>query len=125
MNSLPHLRTSDLPGWPCPPRVRDMVKTPDSWGYVLLGSLQHIVQDDGGYLWADGDVCPRPMVDQVGTAHQALLMWTEQGLAVFIPVGGYGNIVSKSLLGAEPERWIPIRTHLNVIPEHVKNFGKP
>ena len=31
-----HAKISDLPGWPCPPRVRDIPNTPDSWGWVMV-----------------------------------------------------------------------------------------
>ena len=29
-------RTSDLPGWSCPPRVRDIPSTPESWGWITV-----------------------------------------------------------------------------------------
>lgn len=49
----PHARAVDLPGWPCPPRVRDIPATPDSWGWVDVGSMAGAVaQDELGYLWA-------------------------------------------------------------------------
>ena len=67
MNGTPHARTSDLPGWPTPPRVRDIVNTAGSWGWVLVSSgtagkthtLGRIFQDELGYLWADGNATPR------------------------------------------------------------------
>ncbi len=45
-------RTSDLPGWPCPPRVRDIPSTPESWGWVPVQALSGAVaQDEVGCLW--------------------------------------------------------------------------
>lgn len=120
-NRPPHARTSDLPGWPCPPRVRDMPKTPKSWGYVPIGSFHSIVQDEQGYLWADGDRVPMPIHN--GEASYALLVWTEQGLAVFIDPRGYGRLPFRSLLDDEPERWIPIVAVLAEPPTDVKKFA--
>lgn len=32
----PHARAFDLPGWPCPPRVRDIIHCEGSWGWGFL-----------------------------------------------------------------------------------------
>ena len=32
--TTPHAKVSDLPGWPCPPRVRDIPDSPHSWGRI-------------------------------------------------------------------------------------------
>ena len=56
----PHARAFDLPGWPCPPRVRDIPHHQESWGwiYVSPSSLGSLVQDEMGYLWVDGAASP-------------------------------------------------------------------
>lgn len=108
-----HARAFDLPGWPCPPRVRDIVNTPNSWGwvYMTLFSAEHgIIQDDLGRLWAAGDNIPRPERNGNNTAQ---LAWTPNGLGVYVPQECYGNLPDGSMLEAIPDQWLPIAVVLD------------
>ena len=109
-----HARALDLPGWPCPPRVRDIVNTPNSWGWVFMNVSNPgpgVIQDDLGKLWASGDGVPRP--DKLG-ANTAQLAWTPNGLGIYVPRECYHNLPSASMLDAIPDHWIPIATVLTV-----------
>lgn len=129
MSDTPHARAFDLPGWPCPPRARDIPNHADSWGYVPCNAGQQarfdnkagsprIVQDDLGYLWADGDAIPAfrtPRESDDGPG--AILAWTEQGLGVYVHLKSLRYIGNISKLDMEPDRWIPIAVVLTEMPK--------
>lgn len=132
MNSTPHARAFDLPGWPCPPRVRDIPNHPGNWGYVPCNAGQdalfsnkvwspRIVQDDLGYLWADGDAIPTFQIlngDNDGPG--AILAWTERGLGVYVHPKSLRYIGNISKLDMEPDRWIPIAAVLEEMPKEAQ-----
>lgn len=131
-----HARAFDLPGWPCPPRVRDIPNHVGSWGYVPCHMLQQsdysvrahsprIAQDELGFLWADGDVIPQfrtvdPAPGADINATGAILAWTERGLGVYVHSKSLQYIGSISKLDMEPDRWIPIAVALAEIPKEAR-----
>lgn len=117
MNGTPHARAFDLPGWPCPPRVRDIPNHENSWGWVpCQPSTKSICQDELGFLWADGNLVPE---FQTLNDHDpgAILAWTEQGLGAYVPPKSLRRIGSISKLDMEPDRWIPIAAVLAEPPK--------
>lgn len=129
VNDTPHARAFDLPGWPCPPRVRDIPNHVGSWGYVPCHAGQNagfdnkpgsprIVQDDLGYLWADGDEIPKfRALNGSDDGPGAILAWTEQGLGVYVHPKSLRYIGNISKLDMEPDRWIPIAVVLTEAPK--------
>jgi hypothetical protein len=112
----PHARAFDLPGWPCPPRVRDISNHQESWGWVLVshGTDTAIIQDDLGCLWADGAAIPRfELPSESDENPGAILYWTECGLGVWVHPKSLRSIGSISRLNMEPDRWIPIAVALH------------
>lgn len=132
MNNTPHARAFDLPGWPCPPRVRDIPSHVGSWGYVPCHAGQNgifenrawsprIVQDELGYLWADGDAIPKfCSLDSDSDGPGAILCRTEQGLGVYVHPKSLRYIGNISKLDMEPDRWIPIATVLAEMPKEAQ-----
>lgn len=117
----PHARAFDLPGWPCPPRVRDIPNHHESWGWVAVHARKFIAQDELGYLWADGAVIPefRLPVDNHDSPG-AVVCWTEHGLGVWIHAKSLKDLPIVSRLDMEPDRWVPIAVALHEPPAFVK-----
>lgn len=122
MNSTPHARAFDLPGWPCPPRVRDIPNHKDSWGWVPCQSVTNgVYQDELGYLWADGNMVPEfRTLNDSNQVPGAILAWTEQGLGVYVHPKSLRFIGNISKLDMEPDRWIPIATVLTAPPKEAQ-----
>jgi len=132
MNDTPHARAFDLPGWPCPPRVRDIPNHENSWGYVPCHAGQNsayadknhcprIAQDDLGYLWADGNAIPAfQALEGHADGPGAILAWTEQGLGVYVHPKSLRYIGNISKLDMEPDRWIPIAVVLTDAPKEAQ-----
>lgn len=132
MNQTPHARAFDLPGWPCPPRVRDISRHENSWGYVPCNAgygapftvravSPRIVQDELGCLWADGDAIPKFQVPKdTDDGHGAIVFWTEHGLGVWVHPKSLRYIGNISKLDMEPDRWVPIAVAAAELPEFVK-----
>lgn len=126
-NSVPntqlHARAFDLPGWPCPPRLRDIPGIEESWGWFPVEpySWGVIAQDEVGYLWVDGDAIPRFKIpnDYDGSLG-CVLCWTVKGLGLWIHRNSMGNIRNISQLGLDRDRWIPVAVVLPSIPDFVK-----
>jgi len=108
-------RTSDLPGWPCPPRVRDIPLTPWSWGSVEVNSINGAVaQDEVGCLWVDGNAVPQYRQPEESNASPgALVCWTAAGLGLWVHPKSLRFLRSISRLD-EPDRWVPV---MSVLPE--------
>lgn len=123
-----HARAFDLPGWPCPPRVRDILDHEESWGWVSVSDIQYnrvpfsdVVQDELGFLWVDGDAIPRFHIpSQHDDITGALTVWTDQGIGLWMPPSSFRYIGNISLLDMEPDRWIPIAVALAELPAFVK-----
>jgi len=122
MNNTPHARAFDLPGWPCPPRVRDIPNHEGSWGWVpCQHSINGIYQDELGYLWADGNMVPEfRTFNSSYDCPGAILAWTEQGLGVYVHPKSLRYIGNISKLDMEPDRWIPIAVVLTDAPKEAQ-----
>ena len=112
-----HARAFDLPGWPCSPRVRDIPTTPDSWGWVPVGSFGAVAQDELGFLWADGNVAPKYRLPKNSDETPgALIYWTERGLGLWVHPKSLAYLRDISRLD-EPDRWMPVATVLPNRPD--------
>lgn len=122
MNKPNHARAFDLPGWPCPPRVRDIPNHENSWGWAPIGFIRPvIVQDDLGYLWADGSAIPRfQALNDDNQSPGAIVFWAEGGLGVYVHRKSQPYIGNLSTLDMEPDRWIPIVVAAAELPSFVK-----
>lgn len=122
MNGTPHARAFDLPGWPCPPRVRDIPNHKGSWGWVpCQPGANGIVQDELGYLWGDGNMVPKFQAFSDSSHFPgAILAWTEQGLGVYVHPKSLQHVGDISKLDMEPDRWVPIAAVLVEPPKEAQ-----
>ena len=121
----PHARAFDLPGWPCPPRVRDITNHQDSWGWVAITDIgkDHITvaQDELGYLWANGETIPRFRLPNETDANPgAIVCWTPDGLGLWVHPRSLGRLASISRLDMEQDKWLPVAHALSELPPFVK-----
>jgi hypothetical protein len=125
--SAPHARAFDLPGWPCPPRVRDIPHHQDSWGWARTspyGDTGVVAQDELGYLWADGQAVPQfRLPDNNYVNPGAVLFWTETGLGAYVHPQSLQHLRSVSRLDMDPDRWVPIAVVSAEIPPSAKTAG--
>ena len=119
-----HARAVDLPGWPCPPRVRDIPTTAGSWGHVTIDPIHGAVaQDELGYLWADGAHVPRYRHPQDSDGSPGgVVCWTERGLGLWVHPKSMQYLRDISRLD-DPDRWIPVATVLPDLPDSVTAPG--
>jgi hypothetical protein len=120
-----HATVFDIPGWSCPPRVRDIVKTPNSWGYAMISRYREagnmVVQDELGYLWADGQAIPRfKLPDEQHANPGGVVFWTDKGLGLWIHPKTYQHLGDMSRLDMEPDRWVPIAGVYRDLPKFVR-----
>lgn len=108
----PHAKASDLPGWPCPPRVRDIPKSVNSWGFIDVLSEDagmKVAQDELGYLWVSGEAIPRFTTPIEGNANPgALVFWTQSGIGLWIHPKSLRCLPSISRLDMKPDEWLPV-----------------
>lgn len=110
MSSRKQARAMDLPDFPCPPSVGEIATHAGSWGWVNPG---YAAQDEHGYLWVKRDAVPSP-VATAPKGRQALVAWTEDGIALHVPREAYGHI--DFLRGDVDEAaWVPVAA---VMKEH-------
>lgn len=128
MTNPPHARTSDLPGWPTPPRARDIPAKENSWGWVWVGQYSPeypagVVQDEIGRLWANGDYVPefRALDEREVVTPGAILFWTEQGIGLFIHPKSYPFLGSLNTYDMEPDKWVPIAAVAEKLPDFVQD----
>jgi hypothetical protein len=124
MSSEQHARAFDLPGWTCPHRVNEIPSQENTWGWVHVSEIitSAVIQDENGYLWADGHAVPRSGTfrpSDLDTHPGAVLCWNEHGL------GLYMHPQSRSLRRVprqdiDLERWMPIAVALPELPGFVK-----
>lgn len=132
-----HVRISDIPGYPCPPRVRDIPKTVDSWGYVdvtgpltaALTDLATLVSDELGYLWINGDKAPAyKLPNEDNYSPGAIVFWTPNGLGLWIHPKSLRALASVSRLdlqSAEQQgKWLPVNEVTDVMPPAAANLVK-
>jgi len=119
-----HARAVDLPGWPCPPRVRDIPTTPESWGRVpVLTDTDAVAQDQLGYLWVDGNVAPKyRLTTDAGSMPGALVCWTDRGLGLWVPSRFMQYLRDISRLD-DPDRWVPVAAVLPNLPDFITAPG--
>lgn len=107
-----HAKISDLPGWPCPPRVRDIPTTPDSWGWVSVGEdngLEPVMVDELGYLWVNASVVPRYVLPNDSRASPgAIVFWSDGGVGLYIHPKSYKSVPNGSRLDFTPDEWLPV-----------------
>lgn len=124
MSDVLHARAFDLPGWPCPPRVRDIVNHEDSWGWVAVyqAPLQlPVAVDELGYLWANGDVEPKfKLPNEFDGNPGALLCWTPSGLGLWVHPLSMKYLPGISRLDMRTDQWVPVAVALTEWPPHIK-----
>jgi hypothetical protein len=115
-----HARAFDLPGWPCPPRVRDIPGHEGSWGWVptfKLSGHHSVAIDDLGYLWVNGDTVPRFRAPNEADANPgALLAWTPDGIGLWVHPKSMSSLASVSRLDMIPGEWLPVARVLAEMP---------
>lgn len=116
-----HARISDLPGWPCPPRVRDIPTTLDSWGYIGVSTVLRpmpVAVDELGYLWVNGDVTPRyQLPDDTNQNPGAVVFHTPDGIGLWIHPKSYRHLPTMSRLDHQPDEWLPVAEISKSLPE--------
>jgi hypothetical protein len=124
---LPHARASDIPGWPCPPRVRDIVASQNSWGWIEVipadGKAAAVAQDELGYLWVNGTTVPRfkiPGEYDTPTAAGAVVFWTANGVGLWVHPKSPPHLESISRLDMAPDEWLPVRQVAAELPAFIK-----
>lgn len=118
-DQLPHARAFDIPGWPCPPRVRDIPNQQESWGRIRViaaGKLE-LAQDELGYLWVNGNAVPQFDPDGTGGA---IVYWTEAGIGLWVPAVSAEYLASVSRLDMDPDEWLPVREVAAERPAFIK-----
>lgn len=124
MTPPPHARAFDLPGWPCPPRVRDIPNHQDSWGWVPISNLSKpiaVAIDELGHLWANGDVIPAFKLPNESNANPgALLSWDPAGLALWVHPRSLQWLPNISRLDMQADQWLPIAVALAEPPPQAK-----
>lgn len=112
--TTPHAHATDLPGWPCPPRARDIAKTPGSWGWLpvhesFIASRVGIAQDELGRLWINGDFVPKfKQPTPTDASPGAIAFWAETGIGVYIHPQSYRYLASINSYDMAPDQWMPI-----------------
>lgn len=118
-----HAKISDLPGWPCPPRVRDIPTTPDSWGWIGVSDVLRpmpVAVDELGYLWVAADVTPKyQLPKQTDSNPGAVVFWTPDGIGLYVDPKSYPHLPSTSRLGHKPDEWLPVAEVAKTLPEWI------
>lgn len=118
-----HARVYDLPGWPTPPRVRDIANHAGSWGRVLVSNigLGAVCQDEFGRLWVDGSATPRfQWLDAENVNPGAYVYWTERGIGLYVDPKSYQYLDNVSGLDMEPDQWVPVA----IVAQELPGFAK-
>lgn len=122
----PHARAFDLPGWPCPPRVRDIPHHERSWGWIPVSKVMSddtpaVAQDDLGYLWVNGASIPQfrlPADDWDDPG--ALVFWTETGIGLWVHPKSLKQLESISRLDMDSDAWLPVNEAMREWPAFIK-----
>lgn len=106
---------TDLPGWPCPPRVADLPDHPRAYGWV---SDHQVAVDDEGRLWVNRLATLRPL--PVPTC-EVLVTWASgEHPNVHVPKSAFHGIRMslEGLVGAA-EAWTPIGGVYSDVPSWI------
>jgi len=118
-----HARISDLPGWPCPPRVRDIAATPDSWGWIAVSVHSRpmpVAVDELGYLWVHGDVTPKyKLPTDTDVNPGAMVFNTPDGVGLWVHPKSYLYLPTTSRLEHRPDEWLPVAEITKTLPEWI------
>lgn len=122
--TTPHAKISDLPCWPCPPRVRDIPDTPHSWGKIAVYEWQTAVKppvayDELGYLWVCGDTVLR-FQNPHDPNSIAVVFWTDSGIGLWVHPQSLAHLASASRLDMAPGEWLPVTVVSAELPSFVK-----
>ena len=116
-------RAMDLPDYPCPPSLREIASHAGSWGWfntVPTPGRPIIARDTDGYLWARADKELSPERETRG-AVDALAVWTEDGVALFVPREAYKYLRTIKPPVDELE-FVPIASILKQPPDYSLSF---
>jgi hypothetical protein len=121
-------RAFDLPGWPCPPRVRDIPNHEESWGWITVSNLPiqpyAVAQDELGYLWVNGNTIPTfKTPNETDVSPGALVFWTETGIGLWVHPKSLRYLPSISQLDMKPDEWLPVRVAAKEWPPFIKVSG--
>lgn len=125
----PHARTSDIANYPCPPQVRDIPKTVDSWGYIAVTgpltaahtNLATLVSDELGYLWINGNnTLAYRLPNETHYSPGAIAFWTPNGIGLWIHPKSLRALATVSRLDLQSDahdgKWIPVNEVTNLLP---------
>lgn len=126
-DSQPHARAFDLPGWPCPPRVREIPNYQDSWGWIPVSehlggdSPTTVAQDDLGYLWVNGNTIPKFKTPNEAYANPgAIVFQTDLGVGLWVHPKSLQYLPSISQFEMTPDEWLPVNEVAKECPPFVK-----
>lgn len=123
-DTVHHARVTDLPGWTCPPYVRDISNCRDTWGKVHIDLLGDIAQDQRGYLWADGEATPANFLPQDSWDNPgAVVCWTETGLGLWVHPKSRLRFRTITPWDVRSGQWVPVAVVLTELPSFVTGAG--
>lgn len=128
-----HARTFDLPGWPCPPRVGDIPKRPDSWGLIHVSPHHNpvLAQDELGYLWTQAGAVPTfQLPDDANPNPGAMVFHVDGGIGLWVHPRSYKWLATISRTEMQtgpdgPDSWIPIAEISDKLPSFVVSPHNP
>ncbi|ANZ13402.1 hypothetical protein ACH4YO_37970 [Streptomyces noursei] len=127
MVDKPHARAFDLPGWPCPPRVRDIPHHENSWGWIAVGSHlaknSPVAQDELGYLWVNGDFVPKFQVPEENHNPGAVVFFDDGMIGLWIHPKSLRYLPSISRLDMGHDEWVPVNVVAAELPEHIREMS--
>lgn len=125
MTDRKQARAMDLPDYPCPPSLREIATHAGSWGWfntVGTPGCPVIARDTEGYLWVQSDRELSPERETRG-AVPALAVWTEDGVALFVPRDAYKYLRTIQPPADELE-WTPVASILREPPGYALAFAQ-
>ncbi len=122
----PHAKAFDLPGWPCPPRARDIPNHKCSWGWIPTFQLPAtgtipVAQDEQGYLWVNGNTVPEFREPNEADANPgALVFWSETGIGLWVHPKSLRYLLSINRNDMSQDDWLPVNEVARDIPSFIK-----
>jgi hypothetical protein len=118
-----HARAFDLPGWPCPPRVRDIPNHENSWGWgqIRAETTESVLAvDELGYLWVNGDTVPGFRLPNETDANPgAIVFWSSDGIGLWVHPKSLQYLPSISRLDMRDDQWVRVAVVAPDLPGHV------